>query len=111
MRIPLWWVETFDEGVVPGTTGWDDAIQSAYYEINHPGYAMSQDLERERAIKEVVWAAVASGAGHVENARQVLRRDWPDIAAHHFDPYPECDSPDYLELQNSTVDQFLGRTK
>ena len=111
MRIPLWWVETFHEGVVPGTNGWDGSIQRAYYEINHPGYAMSQGLERERAIKEVVWAAVAYGAGSVEKARQVLRRDWPGIAALQDDPYPEFIGPGYLELQNSTVDQFLGRTK
>jgi hypothetical protein len=110
MRIPLWWVETFDEGVVPGTTGWDDAIQSAYYEIHHPGYAIYQGLERNRVIKEVVWAAVGDAAP-VENARQVLRRNWPDIAALQADPYPEYIGPGYLEHQNSTVDQFLGRTK
>jgi hypothetical protein len=45
-------------------------------------------------------------------ARQILRRDWPDVANPIVRDAPdEFIGPGYLELQGITADQFMGRTK
>jgi len=110
MRVPLWWVETQFEGIVPGIEGWDSAVIGAYTGGTHPGYAVFKGTEREKVINNLV----RNGGEPTDwvKAGKVLRRDWPDVASFYDqDRYSEFIGPGYLELQGITADQFLGRTK
>jgi len=51
----MFWVESFKEGVVPGTQGWDDTILYAYCDHYHPGYVTYHNMvDRDEMILNLV---------------------------------------------------------
>ena len=85
MRVPMFWAESFKEGVVPGTQGWDDTILDAYCEHYHPGYVTFQMMSgRDEMILDLVrlgsgWYPNDRYATDRHKAEVVLRRDWPNL--------------------------------
>jgi len=103
--VPLWWVETFKDGVRPGTEGWDDAIIQAYTDLYHPGQAIYSGFERDDIIYRL--CLNADDAGRPGMSGEILDRDWPDVGERLAVTHDYVE-PDYLGLQGITAAQFLG---
>lgn len=118
----MWWAESLKDGVIPGTLGWDDAIEQAYTESRHPGHAIYDNIVgRDEMILNLVRlgsskAPFDTSPTDRQKADKVLLRDWPKLRL----PYrrsQDCLIMDsnlqgdgFLQAQGITVDQFLGRT-
>jgi hypothetical protein len=108
IRVPLWWADALKAGVVPGTDGWDLAIQDVYGDLGqHPGWRTYFHEDREEVFRDLI--RTGGNAVHHDKAEQILEERWPRIVK-HFE-LPDVDLSDLLALQGITADQFLGRSE
>lgn len=110
----MWWAESLKDGVIPGTQGWDEAIERAYTESRHPGYAIYDNIvPRDEMILNLVRMGSAKESHDTDptdrqKADRVLLRDWPLLRL----PYRR--SQDFfleegdLAMGGITVTRWLG---
>jgi hypothetical protein len=99
--------------VVPGTTGWDSTIDRVYGG-DHPAYwCWAHGWTSDQVVYHLmVLAGGTNKPGYAclrSDVERVLRRNWPNLKRPYSRSELVYDNPQFTDLPNNTMDQFLCR--